>query len=117
MSNMSGREEDLMAITLWGKEGMDGGHGGKKPSRAVLGGSESKEEMFSNMCEGRKANTGGGGMNECFIARGSSMVGGCNSIVRTMLPSSSFGIFNKNRMSLSRSFSELFAIRDTAVTG
>ena len=29
-------------------------------------------------------------------------------VVRTMLPSSSFGIFSKNRMSLSRSFSELF---------
>ena len=69
MSNMSGREEDLMAITLWGKEGMDGGHGGKKPSRAVLGGGESKEEMFSNMCEGRKGRqTPSGYMNECFMA-------------------------------------------------
>ena len=42
MSNMSGWEQDLMAITLWGKEGMDGGHGGKKPSRAVLGGGAAK---------------------------------------------------------------------------
>ena len=41
-----------------------------------------------------------------LLQEGAAWLG--DATLRTMLPSSSFGIFSKNRMSLSRSFSELF---------
>ena len=57
------------------KEGMDGGHGGKKPSRAVLGGgaAKAKRRCFP-ICakEGRQTSTEGW-TNESFIAGGSAM--------------------------------------------